>query len=69
MEGKGRGGVRRCLKLVSGSGKREESMRLKSSKDVEPIGPPERNLDLKGCWWEGNGRTLMFSVPLVQLVI
>lgn len=44
-------------------------MRLKSSKDVEPTGPPERILDLKGCWWEGKGRTLMFSVPLVQLVI
>lgn len=44
MEGKSRGEVRRCLKLVSGGGQREESTRLRGSKDVEPTEPSRREL-------------------------
>lgn len=33
--------MRRCLKLVSESGQREENMRLRSSEDVESTEAPE----------------------------
>lgn len=69
MEGKSRGETRSCLQLVSGGGQREERMRLRSSKDINPTEPPERNVGLRGWWWEGRVRMLVFNLSLIHLVI